>query len=63
MKINALIKKLEKIREKHGNLEVMVCDENGRITSPDSVKAVVSDGSYPDEWEMPEGFKFVQVDA
>lgn len=63
MKIDALIKKLEKIREKQGNIHVLVCDDDGRITSPDSVKVVVSEGEYPDHWDMPEGFKFVQVNA
>jgi hypothetical protein len=63
MKIGAMIKILEKIREKHGNIDLLVCDDDGRITSPRSTQVVVSEGEYPDHWDMPEGFKFVQVNA
>lgn len=62
MKISALIKKLEKIQAKNGNVEVMFAGPN-HDQDPYEVNSVefeVSDNdTFPEDYNMPAGFKFV----
>lgn len=64
MKISQLVKKLNKLQERYGDLEVMLMDPNN--SGPWSVtlakREVVGYGGYPDEWNMPEGYEFVMLE-
>lgn len=57
MKINALIKRLERLREKHGNLEVFYDNEVGPIQCEDV--EIHSSGTKLTWPRTPEGTKFV----
>ena len=61
MKISALIKKLEKIMDKNGNVDVMFQDGDGdSIWCLESVKFhVAEEDEYPEDWGMEAGYKFV----
>lgn len=59
MKINALIKRLERLREKHGNLEVFYDSEVGPIEVEQLHCVVADEDDYPVDWDMPDGTKFV----
>ena len=64
MKINALIKKLAAIQSKQGNVEVMFEDGNGDY-GPWSISDVkfnvAEEDEFPEDFDMPEGFKFVLI--
>jgi hypothetical protein len=63
MKINEMIRKLEAIRAKQGNIEVIMFDRGSTATSIGRVKFEKSNGEgYPDSWNMPQGFKFVRIE-
>lgn len=59
MKINAMIKRLERLRDKHGNLEVFYDGEVGPTDIADMYYVVADENEYPVDWDMPEGTKFV----
>lgn len=63
MKISALIKKLEKLQEKHGNVDVMAQDLNSdSVWSIGSAKFnVAEEDDYPEDWDMPAGYKFIMI--
>ena len=63
MKISALIKKLEKLQDKYGNIDVMYQDGDG-----DSIWPVehlqfheAEEDEYPEDWNMKAGYKFIMV--
>jgi hypothetical protein len=62
MKVKQLIARLEKLGKQHGNVEVMFSDPNdeGSVYSINFTSREVADeDEYPDDWGMPEGFKFI----
>ena len=62
MKINALIKKLQSIADKNGNIEVLVTQRDDEVVEIESVKKrVCEDGEFPDEYGMPKGFVWVDL--
>lgn len=66
MKISQVIAKLQKIEADRGDIEVMFDDPQSGY-GPWGVTGVhveVSDGeTYPEEFDMPEGFTFVEFTA
>lgn len=63
MKINALIKKLEQLQAMHGNLDVMYQDGDGDSMWPVEHLAFheTEEDEFPEAWNMPKGYKFIQV--
>ena len=62
MTINEMIAKLEAIRNEHGNIDVMINETDDAIRSISFANLrVAEDGEFPDEWDMPEGFTFVEL--
>jgi len=63
MKIKKMIDKLQKIEKEHGDIDVMYQDGDGEsywsINSANFREA--EEDEFPEDWEMPEGFKFVLV--
>ena len=66
MKISELEKRLQKIKADKGDIEVMFDDpesSNGPWAAS-GVHVEVSDGeTYPEEFDMPKGFTFVEITA
>lgn len=62
MTIDDLIKNLQSFKAAHGNLEVLVQDTNdGTVHDcPEPEVRVVDQDEFPDDWNMPAGFTFVQ---
>lgn len=64
MKILELAKKLKKVYDQHGDIEVMFTGPN-LDTDPYSIGDIAlmeaSEGEFPEDWNMPEGFKFVRL--
>lgn len=64
MKILKLIQKLKTIHAKHGDIEIHFSGPNGD-QEPYSVKqaevVVAEDGEYPEDYNMPKGYTFVQL--
>ena len=64
MKISSVIRELEKIQKKEGDIEVMFDDPQGNY-GPWAVGSVnfrvAEEEEYPEEFDMPEGFKFVEI--
>jgi len=64
MKVSKLISMLEKIRDKSGDVEVLMEDGNeGTLWSIEKVKfeTVKNDDDYPEHYDMPKGFKFIHL--
>lgn len=64
MKISEVIDRLEKIKAENGDIEVMFTDPNssGGPFGVTSVSfEVAEEDQYPEEFDMPEGFKFVDL--
>lgn len=64
MKINELIAQLEAIRNKHGDdVVVMHSDFDYNMYGSDDVsfEVVEDEDSYPKDWNMPMGMKFVNI--
>jgi hypothetical protein len=63
MKVQSLIQKLEKLQIEHGNVDVMFEERDSCLTLVDWVeyRLVESDNEYPKDWNMPAGFKFIQL--
>lgn len=65
MTILELAQKLKAIYYKHGDIDVHFCGPN-MDTDPYSVERVevivVEDGDYPEDYNMPEGYKFVSLE-
>lgn len=61
MKIRNLINKLEKLEEKHGNVDVMMHASDGPYEINSVHFHVTEEGDYPDDYMMDAGFKFVEL--
>ncbi len=63
MKISEMIDRLEKIKAENGDIDVMFNDpESQGPYSTTSVRVSVAEkDDYPDDWDMPEGFTFVDI--
>lgn len=64
MKIFELAEKLKAIYDQHGDIDVHFAGPN-MDQDPYSVEravvVVAEDGDYPDEYNMPAGYKFVEL--
>lgn len=64
MKIFELAQKLKAIYDVHGNIDVHFAGPN-MDQEPYSVNElevnVVEDGEYPEDYNMPEGYKFLEL--
>ena len=64
MKISQMMERLEHIKRIHGDLEVMFSDSEGEsVWSAESaeVEMVEDDNQYPKDWNMPKGFRYVEI--
>lgn len=65
MKISELEKKLDAYRKEHGDIEVLLeigSTSTGGAFDFDGVMVYeCEEGDYPEDWEMPKGFKFVRM--
>jgi hypothetical protein len=62
MNISALVKKLEAIRARHGDIDVMFCGDGRSTYSAECADfRVAEEGEYPDSWNMPAGTEFVEI--
>ena len=57
MKLSEAQQRIETILKYHGDLEMFDDD----LFAIDGIYPKVSDGSFPELWKMPKGFKYVQV--
>jgi len=66
MKISELKTRLIEIEKEHGDIPVMFPDPNGRFGPYEACVAkteIAEKGQYPDDFNMPEGYKFVCLDV
>ena len=64
MKISETIKKLEDLKNEHGDIDVMTFEgDSVFLIEHINVFEVEDDGDFPADWEMPAGFKFVNVES
>lgn len=62
MTINEMIAKLEAIRAQHGDIEVMYSESDQVIRSINySNLRVAKQDEFPENWDMPAGFTFVEI--
>ena len=64
MKIAKLIQDLEKIQKKYGNVDVMSSIDNnddGIYPVNSASFRVAKKNEFPEDWNMPKGFKFVEI--
>ena len=62
MNITAAIAQLEKIRDEHGDLDILITQSDDNVYSLDYVNyEEVDDDVYPEDFNMPKGFKFVNL--
>ncbi len=63
MTILELANRLKAIWEVHGDIPVMFTDpNNGSTYEAFTVKRLVAEeGQYPEDWDMPAGFEFVDI--
>ena len=65
MKIAQLIKKLQAMESKHGNIHVLFQDPDGD-SGPFECNVlsfrVAEEDEFPESYDMPEGFKFVLLE-
>jgi hypothetical protein len=64
MKILELANQLKAIYDKHGDIEVMFTDPNNNNATYSVGRAaarVAEKGEFPKDWDMPAGFKFVEL--
>ena len=62
MTINELIANLEAIRNEHGDIEVLHYVDMDQIVGIGYANVrIAEDGEFPDDWNMPEGFTFVEL--
>lgn len=62
MRVSQLIKQLQTLKEQHGDLTVMVGNDEGDMW--DCVIAahhVTEAGEFPANWNMPQGFEFIKL--
>lgn len=64
MNILKLIDELKSIHETHGDISVMVSVDECGVFDVHSIKYNVAGyDEYPEDWNMPEGFQFVNIKA
>lgn len=63
MNITEAIAELEKIRDDHGDLDILITQSDDNVYSLDRIdhEEVEHDDLYPESWAMPKGFKFVNM--
>ena len=64
MKITQIVEKLERIRKEKGDIQVMFDDPNshyGPFAANTLSVCVAMEDEYPDDFDMPEGFTFVEI--
>jgi hypothetical protein len=62
MTINELIAQLETIRAEYGDIEVLQDANMDEIVGIGYANVrIAEDGEFPDDWNMPEGFTFVEL--
>jgi len=65
MKISEMEAKLKAYREENGDLQILVevgSTSSGGTFSPDMTDCHTAEkDEYPEDWLMPEGFKFVRL--
>ena len=62
MLISQLIYQLEKLQQRHGDLDVMFQNDNGEAWEIMLAgHHTVSDDEYPENWNLPEGFEFIKL--
>lgn len=65
MKASYLIQKLSKLIEENGDHDIMFTDPNGNggpFLAISVKPEVAGENEYPEEYNMPEGFKFFLID-
>ena len=65
MNITESIAKLEKLRDDHGELDLIITQSDDNVYSCDSIsfEEVEDDDLYPEDYNMPKGFKFVNLNV
>ena len=63
MKISQMIQRLEELKSEHGDVEVMFRSDAGPFLSSRVEHCVADKDEYPEDWNMPEGYEFVQIDT
>jgi hypothetical protein len=62
MLISDLIYRLNKLRDEHGELEVMFQSDNGDAWEVALARHhKVKENEYPEEWLMPTGYEFIKL--
>jgi len=62
MKLHELISKLNEIAADQGDLDVLVnIDYQTQQTPCNPTVQIAEENQYPADWNMPEGFKFVEL--
>lgn len=56
-----LIAELEKIQKEHGPLTVMFDADAESYFEVTAVNVAISDGNFPEDWNMPKGFKYIRL--
>lgn len=62
MQVSQLIQQLQAFQEQHGDIPVMVGNDDGDVW--DCVIAthhVTEEDEFPADWNMPEGFEFIKL--
>ena len=57
MKLSALVGRATYLLQKHGDFDVL--DED--MHALDGIEIETSDGSFPEDWNLPEGTQYIQV--
>jgi len=64
MLISEVIKELQKIERKHGDMDVMMYAEEGPyLTTYVKFEEVLDDDEWPEDYRMPKGFKYACLKA
>jgi hypothetical protein len=64
MKVSKLIERLQKLQEKHGDVDVMFTGDDEGPFSVGSVKyRVAEEDEYPDDFAMPKGYEFIELNV
>jgi hypothetical protein len=62
MLISHLISRLNKLRDEHGDLDVMFQSDNGDAWEVALARHhKVAEDEYPQEWNMPTGYEFIKL--
>jgi hypothetical protein len=62
MQVSELIERLQTLKEQHGDVPVMVGNDDGDVW--DCIIAthyVTEQDEFPSNWNMPEGFEFIKL--